>query len=64
MKSKANKVTFCETCVVMRIVTTHFVNPTVGKASGLSRSMAVDPAHEFSARFSVSVDSNQNKQVI
>lgn len=64
MKSSANMITFGVSCVVVRIVTTHFVNPDVGKASGRSRSTAFDTDHEFSALFKVSMDSNQNKQVI
>lgn len=56
--------TFCVTCVVERIVTTHFRKPLEGCASSLSRFTGEDDGDKFSAFFNVSVDSNQNKQVI
>ena len=34
MKSNAKRITFCATCVVVRIVVTHFLKPVVGMSSG------------------------------
>ena len=56
--------TFCVTWVVDRIVTTHFRKPLEGRASSRSRFTGEDDGENCSAFFSVSVDSNQNKQVI
>lgn len=56
--------TFCVTCVVERIVTTHFRNPLEGTASSLSRFTGDDDGDNFSAFCRVSVDSNQKKHVI
>ncbi len=50
--------------MVVRIVTTHFLNPLEGIASSLSRSIGDDDRHSSSAFRSVSVGSNQNKHVI
>jgi len=36
MKSNARSITFCVTCVVERIVVTHFRKPVAGNASGTS----------------------------
>jgi hypothetical protein len=63
MKSNASKMTFCVTCVVDKIVTTHFRNPLEGRASSRSRFTGAD-GDNSSAWVRVSVDSNQNKQVI
>lgn len=56
--------TFCVTCVVESIVTTHFLKPVVGIASGRRRLTGEYADDRFSAVFKVSVGSNQNKQVI
>src|SRR5271154_6708714 len=64
MKSNASNMTFCVTCVVDKIVTTHFRNDTVGIASGTSRLTGDDAFVHSSARRRVAVDSNQNRQVI
>jgi hypothetical protein len=56
--------TFCVTCVVERIVTTHFLKPLEGRASSRSRFIGDGDGDNCSALSSVSVDSNQNKQVI
>jgi len=61
--NRASRITFCETCVVVSVVTTHFRNPVVGRASVLSRG-TTEAGPTFSASLRVSVDSNQNKQVI
>ncbi len=63
MKSNASKITFRVTCVVDKIVTTHFLNPLEGRASSRSRFTGVTGG-DSSAWVRVSVDSNQNKQVI
>ena len=55
--------TFWVTCVVVRIVTTHFRNPLVGNVPAFSLGTIVVGV-TFSASLSVSVDSNQNKHVI
>ena len=64
MNRSANNMTFWETCVVERIVTTHFLNPLDGRASSLSRFIGEEDGDNPSAFRSVSVDSNQNKEVI
>jgi hypothetical protein len=56
--------TFCVTCVVDRIVTTHFLNPVEGTASSRSRFTGEEEEDSCSALYRVSVDSNQNKHVI
>ena len=56
--------TFCVTWVVDSIVTTHFRNPLEGRASSRSRFIGDEAGDNFSAFSRVSVDSNQNKQVI
>lgn len=59
--------TFCVTWVVERIVTTHFLNPLDGMASSRNRLIepgGKGPSPTFSAFLRVSVDSNQNRQVI
>lgn len=48
----------------MRIVTTHFLNPGVGMASEMSRLTSWRGVSDEPAFSSVSIDSNQNKQVI
>ena len=63
MNSRAKMMTLGETWVVERIETTHFLNPLEGIASFRSRFITV-VLDTVSAFFSVSVDSNQNKQVI
>jgi len=64
MNSNASKMTFCVTCVVDKIVTTHFRNETVGIASGTRRLTGDEALVHSLARRRVAVDSNQNKQVI
>lgn len=64
MNNSASKMTFCVTCVVERIVTTHFLNPLEGTASGLSRFTGDEDADKLSALCNVLVGSNQNKHVI
>ena len=55
--------TFWVTWVVVSIVTTHFRKPLDGKAPILSLG-TIAFGVTFSASLSVSVDSNQNKDVI
>src|SRR4051812_17822940 len=64
MNSNANNITFCVTCVVERMVTTHFLNPLEGTASSLSLFTGDEDGDNFSAFCNVSVGSNQNKHVI
>jgi hypothetical protein len=64
MNNNASKITFWVTCVVESMVTTHFLNPLEGMASSRSRLMGENECDNDSALRSVSVDSNQNKQVI
>lgn len=64
MNNSASRITFCVTCVVERMVTTHFLKPEEGKASALSRFTGEDVNDKFSALLRVSIDSNQNKHVI
>ena len=64
MNSSASRMTFCVTCVVDRIVTTHFLNPLEGSASALSLFTGDELDDKFSALLSVSIDSNQNRHVI
>ncbi len=56
--------TLSVTCVVESIVTTHFLNPLEGSASLSSRLIGDEEGAIPSAFRRVSVDSNQNKQVI
>lgn len=56
--------TFCVTCVVDRIVVTHFRKPTVGKASGASGLTTAFKDKDSSARCKVEADSNQKRHVI
>lgn len=55
--------TFGVTCVVDSIVRTHFRNVAVGMASGAILSTGEELGVQFSAFRSVSVVSNQNRQV-
>lgn len=63
MNKSARRITFCVTCVVDKIVTTHFRNASVGMASGASRSTRDEFGAQFSAFRRVSVVSNQKRQV-
>lgn len=57
--------TFRVTCVVLRMLCTHFVKVACGIASRLSRCTGVFGfARKPSAAFKTSIDSNQKKQVI
>jgi hypothetical protein len=56
--------TFCVTCVVESMVTTHFLKPLEGIASSRSRLTGDEEDDRFSAWFNVSVVSNQKRHVI
>ena len=56
--------TFCVTCVVERIVVTHFRNPSDGTASDTRGVVGYGASLESSKCFNTDDDSNQNKQVI
>ena len=63
-KSRASTITFCVTCVVDKIVVTHFRKPVVGAASGRRGvSGVVVVASPSSTRRSKTDDSNQKRQV-
>lgn len=55
--------TFCVTCVVERIVVTHFMNPVAGYASGMNRVEVKGENSAFSILETVVDDSNQKRQV-
>lgn len=64
MKSRARIMTLSVTCVVDKIVTTHFRNPIEGMASSRSLFTGDDRFVKPPALCKVSMLSNQNKQVI
>ena len=64
MKSKASRMTFWLTCVVDKMVVTHFRKPIVGIASGTRA--GTDPPEFVNASIASTFDdfSNQKRQVI
>ena len=64
MNIKASKMTFCVTCVVERMVVTHFRNPIEGFASDTRGVVGRGVILDSSTRWRVKLDSNQNRQVI
>lgn len=66
MNNSANNMTFCDTCVVDKMVVTHFRNPDFGTASSANGGNG-EGGFVTGASATLSntkVDSNQNKQVI
>ena len=65
MNMRARRMTFCDTCVMERIVVTHFRNPVVGVASVGSGALGIGGGRLVSSTKDRSLEpSNQNKQVI
>ncbi len=64
MNNKARRITFCVTCVVVKIVVTHFKKPMDGNASG-ANGFTFPTVKDgcSSARCKVAADSNQKRQV-
>lgn len=63
INSSASKITFCATCVVVKMVATHFLKPIVGCASGTRGWRACGDELTSSTCLSVVELSNQNKHV-
>lgn len=63
MNSSASRMTFCATCVVVKMVATHFLKPIVGCASGTRGWIACGDELTSSTCLSVVELSNQNKHV-
>lgn len=63
MKRSARRMTFWVTCVVERIVVTHFMKPVAGYASGMNRVEMNGERSAFSILDTVVEDSNQKRQV-
>jgi hypothetical protein len=63
MNKSARRMTFCATCVVAKMVATHFLNPIVGCASGTRGCMGCGDAFTSSTCLSVVELSNQNRHV-
>ena len=64
MNIKARRITLGDTCVIDKIVVTHFRNPVVGMASGMSGVIGlVEGALSSSTACRVTEASNQKRQV-
>lgn len=66
MNSNANKITFCVTCVVAKIVVTHLRNAGLGTASSANEGSgeSVLVTGHSATLWRTKVDSNQNRHVI
>jgi hypothetical protein len=66
MNINASRITFCETCVVERIVVTHFRNPIIfeGMASAGRGVRGIGVELDSAIRCRVKEDSNQKRHVI
>lgn len=63
MNKRAKRMTFWVTCVVDKIVVTHFMKPVDGSASAMNWVMTCDEDSTFSMLVTTADDSNQKRHV-